>query len=161
MNEGHIRAIVSAMTLLDEALEGFEPIAEGREVETVFYRHLNGFSTAQRGKLAAGVSDIRSLMRGLRDTLEVRPDDRDLRDLVWGRCAVMCDYLEEGAGPHLLRYGTPDPERADLVTARVREIEARLRSLADLASGGRAVGSPSGVVDPDEVGEAASPHGGI
>jgi hypothetical protein len=148
------------MALLDEALEKIQPIAEGRKAETVFYRQRNGFTTAQRGELAAGVSEIRSLMRGLRDALDVRPSDRDARDRVWSQCEVMCDCLEEVSGRQLLRYGAPDPEKADLVTARMREIQARLQSLSDLAWTSRAVGLPSGVVDPEE-GEAADPHGSI
>ena len=160
MNEAHIRAIVSTMTLLDEALDEFQSIAEGREAETVFYRQRNGFTTAQRGKLAVGVSEIRSLMRGLRDALDVRPDGRDARNLVWVHCAVLCDYLQEVAGPQLLRYGVPDPEKADLATALMREIEARLQSLGDLSSSGGTVGPLDGVAGPTEE-EAGNSHGSV
>jgi hypothetical protein len=148
------------MTLLDEALEDLQSIADGRKAETVFYRQRNGFTTAQRDELAAGVLEIRSLMRGLRNALDVQPNDRDARDRVWSQCEVICDYLEEVSGHQLLRYGAPDPQKADLVTARMREIQARLQSLSDLAWSSRGVGSPGGVVDPEE-GEAADPYGSI
>jgi len=155
MNEAHIRAIASTMMQLDEVLEGVDAIAEGRESATVFYRKHNSYTPAERDRLRALITRVRTRMEALRERLAFTPEERTARHLVWCHCAVVSDYLEEVSGTGLLRYGAPNPAEADAATKEMRRIQGLLRDIAELASDNRV----SDQAPQSGGGEVGGPHG--
>ncbi len=136
MNEAHVRAVVSALAQVEEALDRIDAVVEGRESRGVFARVQNTYTQAERRRLGELASRIPARMETLRERFSAEPDVLNARRLIWSHCAVVSDYLEEVSGDGLFRYGQPDPIEARFATEKLREIQALLGELVQVGSGG-------------------------
>lgn len=132
LSEPHRRGISITLSLLDEALCEMAAWAGGREVRSVFYQEHNTLTKRQRQAVLKEVSEMRGLLRALRDTPGLETSVHDAATAIRSSCLGLWEHLVGLEAAHLSRYGevpprlaeTLDPLAASLVRGITRILDA-------------------------------------
>ena len=104
-NEPQKRGITITLTILDETLCEVEQWANGRAVQSVFYRERNALSSRQRKEILSEIAQMRSVLQELQETLGLEPTVEDVGSAIRGKCAGLWEYIVELKAKYLARYG--------------------------------------------------------
>src|SRR5271157_4210746 len=105
MSENHIRAISTALALLDEHLCEFESYSKGHEIHSALYEMRNHLTPVKREKLACLVAEMHDVLRELKEVLGLEGKVREVEKLIMTTCTVEWVSLSEIGGKYLGRYG--------------------------------------------------------
>jgi hypothetical protein len=136
LSENHRRTISSTLSILDETLGVFLRWTAGREERSVLYRENNDLVAAERQAINAEVEAMRSLIRGMRDDLDLEERVHDARRDIQARAGMSWESLCELDAKHLKGYGDVPTELIEYLGPRVGELIERLNRIRGTAEGG-------------------------
>ncbi len=116
----HKRGIAATLAILDEALCEFQQWAEGRAIRSVFYSETNELSAAQREAITKKVSEIRKILRDIKESLQLEGRTRNASTSIWAQCSALWVNLVEIESGHLSRYGGLPSGFAEYMDPKVR-----------------------------------------
>jgi len=125
----HRRGIAAALLLFDRRLCEIEEYAYGREIRSILYVEHNRLSEDQKARLLAEISQIRGVLRELRDVLGLEIETEDVGRKIWGECSTFWEILMETKSRFLARYGPPPEGLAEYLDPRIDGLIASLRNL--------------------------------
>lgn len=105
ISEAHKRGISITLTLLDETLCEVEQWANGREIQSVFYRERNTPSGSQPQQILSEVAQMRDVLRELQEKLGLEPRIEDVKAAIRGKCSGLWEHIVELKAKYLRRYG--------------------------------------------------------
>ncbi len=135
MSENHIRAISTALAILDEHLCEFESYSKGHEIHSALYEMRNHLTPAQRKRLASLVVEMKDVVRELKDVLGLDGKVREVGKLITTTCTVEWISLTEIGGKYLGRYGKPPPGLVEYLDPKLEFLIQRLRAVSRIAAG--------------------------
>jgi len=118
----HKRGITITLTILDETLCEVEQWAEGRAVQSVFYKERNALSSRQRKEILAEIAQIRSVLQELQDTLGLEPTVQDAGAAIRGKCAGLWEHIVELKAKYLCRYGEVPADLGGYLDPRAEQL---------------------------------------
>jgi len=122
IGEAHKRGISITLTILDETLCEVEQWANGREIQSVFYREHNTLSKSQRQKMLSQIAQMRAILRELQEALGLEPGLEDVRSAIRGKCAGLWEHIVELKAQYLRRYGDVPEELGEYVDPRAEQL---------------------------------------
>jgi hypothetical protein len=135
MSENHIRGISVTLSDLDKVMCEFDQWSKGYEVRSVLYEMRNTLSHEQRQRIAVEIAHVRTMLRSIRDRLELPVTVRSADRSIVSFCAVLWSSLVELEGRRLRRYGEVPPGLAEYLDPKVATLSERLQSIADIVAG--------------------------
>jgi len=122
MNDAHKRGISITLTILDETICEMEKWANGREVQSVFYRERNTLSSRQRQQILSEIAQMRSLLRELQETLGLEPTVQDAAAAIRGKCSGLWEHIVELKAKHMRRYGEVPADLNEYLDPRAEQL---------------------------------------
>ena len=132
LGDNHRRGIGTALLLLDRMLCEVEEYARGREARSVLYIERNALSADQKTSLLAEITQMRDLLRELKDGLGLEAETEDVARKIWGQGSTFWEVLVETKSRYLKGYGQPPPQLAEYLDPRIDVLIQHLRNLTDL-----------------------------
>jgi len=136
LGDNHRRGIGTALLLLDRMLCEVEEYARGREARSVLYIERNALSADQKTSLLAEITQMRDLLRELKDGLGLEAETEDVARKIWGQGSTFWEVLVETKSRYLKGYGQPPPQLAEYLDPRIDVLIEHLRNLTDLVRPG-------------------------
>jgi hypothetical protein len=136
MSENHIRAISTALALLDRALCEFDYWAKGNEIRSVLYEIQNPLSTAQGRTISRLLEEMLTILRETRDTLNLERSVRSADKMIVSSCSILWVSLAEIEGRYLGRYGEAPAGLAEYLDPKLAVLTKKLRAIAGVAAVG-------------------------
>lgn len=121
-SESQKRGISVTLSILDETLCEVEQWANGREIQSVFYRERNVLSRLQKQEILDEIVEMRCLLEELRENLELEPAVQDVGAAIQGKCAGLWEYIVELKAKHLTRYGDVPAGLGDYLDPRAERL---------------------------------------
>ncbi len=137
MSENHIRGISTTLYLLDKALCQFDEWATGKKVRSTLYEVRNSLSSEQGRTISELVEDMQTILREMRDTLNLDGSVHIAEKMILSSCSVLWVSLSELEGSRLRRYGEVPPGLADYLDPRTALLIGKLREVAEVVATGR------------------------
>jgi len=135
MSENHIRAISTALAILDEHLCEFESYSKGHEIRSALYELHNDLTPVQRQRLASLVAEMQGVVTELKEVLGLEGKVREVERLITTTCTVEWISLTEIGGRYLGRYGAPPAGLVEYLDPKLEFLIERLRTVSRIAAG--------------------------
>lgn len=132
--EGHRSRITITLTLLDQALVKFEEWAQGREIQSVFYREENTLNAKERAGILQEINGIRRIMQEFRNDLHLVAHPEDIANNIRAHCYLLWVDVLEMMGQHLRGFGEPARDFVDYLDPKVKQILQYLDNIKILLS---------------------------
>jgi hypothetical protein len=136
MSENHIRAISTALSLLDKALCEFRYWAEGNEIRSVLHEIRNPLSPEQRQGISQLVEEMMTILDEIRETLDLEKSVRSADKTIVSSCSILWVSLTEIEGRYLGRYGEIPSGLAEILDPKLAVLTKKLRDIASVAAVG-------------------------